>query len=258
VHPRQLHDSRLAAVESGDRGRSTRPNGGLEIDAYQSPVASRLLTCDGSPRPRLRGLSLQLGFFIAVPLGVVLAVSAHGAVARIGAIVFAASVVAMFGIGTLFHRGTWTPRAARQIGHLDHATIYALIAGTYTPIGLLILHPGWRAPILVTVWGVALIATAAKFAWRRAPSWLTPAVAVALGWVAVVVLPQIVDQIGLAGALLLVGGGLAYTVGAVVYVRRRPDPVPDVFGYHELFHALVVVAVACQYAVVAFFVLPRA
>ncbi len=173
-------------------------------------------------------MSLQLGFFVAVPLGVALTFSAHSAVARTAAVVFAASVVAMFGIGTLFHRLTWTPRAARQIGHLDHATIYGLIAGTYTPIALLVLHPSWRVPILATVWGVALV------------------------------LPQIVDRIGVTGALLLIGGGVAYTTGAVVYVRRQPDPAPDVFGYHELFHALVVVAVACQYAVVAFFVLPQA
>lgn len=223
------------------------------------PADSRVLktTCDGSPRPRLRGVSLGLGFFVAVPLGVALTLSADTAVARTAAVVFAANVVAMFGIGTLFHRLTWTPRAARQIGHLDHATIYGLIAGTYTPIALLVLHPGWRVPILATVWGVALLATVAKFVWRRAPIWVTPVVAVALGWIAVIVLPQILDRIGLAGALLLLGGGVAYTTGAIVYVRRRPDPAPNVFGYHELFHALVVVAVACQYAVVAFFVLPK-
>jgi hemolysin III len=203
-------------------------------------------------------VSLQLGFFVAVPLGVALALSAEGAVARTAAIVFAASVVAMFGVGALFHRLSWTPRAARRIGHLDHATIYALIAGTYTPIGLLVVDPSWRAPVLASVWGVALLATVAKLAWRNAPVWVAPAVCVTLGWVAVVVLPQIVARIGLPGTFLLLAGGLAYTVGAVVYVRRRPDPVPEVFGYHELFHALVVVAVACQYAFVAFFVLPQA
>jgi len=164
----------------------------------------------------------------------------------------------MFGVGTLFHRLSWTPRSARRIGHLDHATIYGLIAGTYTPIGLLVVQPGWRAPILATVWGLALLATTAKFTWRHAPIWVAPAVCVTLGWVAVIVLPQIVDRIGAAGALLLVVGGLAYTIGAVVYVRQRPDPVPHVFGYHEVFHALVIVAVACQYAFVAFFALPTA
>lgn len=164
----------------------------------------------------------------------------------------------MFGVSTLFHRRTWTPRAARRIGQLDHAMIYALIAGTYAPVGLLVIQPGWRLPILAAVWGGALLATAAKVAWPSAPTWVAPVVCVALGSVAVLVLPQIVDRIGVSGTLLLGGGGLSYLIGAVVYARRRPDPIPDTFGYHELFHALVIVAVACQYASVAFFVLPRA
>jgi hemolysin III len=189
---------------------------------------------------------------------VALALSAHGAVALTATIAFAASVAAMFGVSSLFHRLSWTPHVARRIGHLDHAMIYALIAGTYAPIGLLVVHPGWRAPILAAAWGGALLATAVKLVWRHAPTWVAPASCVALGWIVVIALPQIVERIGIAGTLLLVGGGLAYTIGAVVYARRRPDPVPHTFGYHELFHALVIVAVACQYAAVAFYVLPRA
>lgn len=203
-------------------------------------------------------MSFQFGFFVAVPLGIALALSAHGAAARTGASIFAASVVAMFGVGALFHRLSWTATAARRIGHFDHAAIYGLIAGTYTPIGLLVLHQSWRAPILAIVWGTAILATVAKFTWRAAPVWVAPLVSLALGWVAIVVLPQIIERIGVAGTVLLVGGGVVYTAGAVVYVRRRPDPIPHVFGYHELFHALVIVAVACQYAAIAFFVLPRA
>jgi hemolysin III len=203
-------------------------------------------------------VSHQLAFFVAIPVGIALTLSAHGALARTASIAFAASVISMFGVGTLFHRLSWTPRAARRIGHLDHAMIYALIAGTYAPIGLLVIHPGWRAPILTAAWGGTLLATAAKLAWRGAPTWVAPAVCIALGWIAILVLPQIVDRIGVAGTLLLVGGGLVYTTGAVVYARQRPDPIPHVFGYHELFHALVIVAVGCQYAAVAFFVVPRA
>jgi hemolysin III len=203
-------------------------------------------------------VSLQLAFFVAVPLGIALALSAHGIVARAAAVAFAASVAAMFGVGSLFHRLSWTPRAARRMGRLDHAMIYALIAGTYAPIGLLVVHPSWRVPLLAAVWGGALLATVAKVAWPSAPVWVAPAVCIALGWLAVVVLPQIVQRIGFPGTLLLVGGGLVYTAGAVVYAQRRPDPIPHMFGYHELFHALVIVAVACQYASVAFFVLPRA
>jgi hemolysin III len=206
----------------------------------------------------LRGVSHQLAFFAAVPLGVALTLSAHGAVARTATLAFAASVVSMFGVSTLFHRLSWNPRAARRIGHLDHAMIYGLIAGTYAPIGLLVIHPGWRTPVLATVWGGALLASAAKFAWRGAPIWVAPVLCAALGSIAVVAVPQIVDGIGVAGTLLLVGGGVAYLTGAMVYALRRPDPVPHVFGYHELFHALVIVAVACQYAAIAFFVVPRA
>lgn len=203
-------------------------------------------------------MSHQLAFFVAVPAGVALALSAHGAVARTATIAFAASVVSLFGVSTLFHRLSWTPRGARRIGQLDHAMIYALIAGTYAPVGLLVIHPAWRVPILAAAWGGALVATAAKLAWPAAPTWVAPTVCIALGSIAVVVLPQIVERMGVPGTLLLAGGGVAYTVGAVVYVRRRPDPVPETFGYHELFHALVIVAVACQYAAVAFFVVPLA
>ena len=195
---------------------------------------------------------------VAVPVGAALALSAHGAVARTATIAFAASVVSLFGVSTLFHRLSWTPRGARRIGQLDHAMIYALIAGTYAPVGLLVLHSAWRVPILAAAWGGSLLATGAKLVWPAAPTWVAPATCVALGSIALVALPQIVARIGVPGTVLLAGGGLAYTIGAVVYVRRRPDPIPDTFGYHELFHALVIVAVACQYAAVAFFVVPRA
>jgi len=164
----------------------------------------------------------------------------------------------MFGVSSLFHRVAWQPDAKRLLGRIDHTMIYALIAGTYTPVALLVLDPGWRAPILATVWGGALVAATTKFVWSNAPAWLAPLTCVALGWTALIVLPQIEERIGIAGALLLLAGGIAYTVGALVYARRRPDPLPHTFGYHELFHALVIVAVACQYATVAFFVLPRA
>lgn len=241
-----------------DVGDVQVPGGEIDDDKQGFAVSGGPRTCEGGPRPRLRGVSHQLAFVAAIPLGVALGVSAHGGTARGAAIAFAASVTAMFGVSSMFHRLSWTPAAARWIGRLDHTMIYALIAGTYTPVGLLVIDPGWRVPILTTVWGGAVLGAGAKLLWSGVPTWVAPVVCVALGWVAVLVFPQIVAGIGVFGALLLLAGGLAYTVGAIVYARRRPDPIPAMFGYHEVFHALVVLAVACQYATVAFFVLPHA
>ena len=137
---------------------------------------------------------------------------------------------------------------------LDHAGIYFLIAGTYTPVSVVVLRGAWRPAVLAIVWGGALAAIALNCAWVTAPRWLSALIAITLGWVAIVALPQLVDALPAVAVALLIAGGLAYTCGAVVYACRRPDPVPAVFGYHELFHALTVVAVACQYAAIAFFV----
>ena len=134
---------------------------------------------------------------------------------------------------------------------LDHAAIYLLIAGTYTPFGLLVLSDAWRWTVLPIVWGGALVAILLQLAWVDAPKWLAAAIAIALGWIGIIALPQLWDHTGPAGVVLLAIGGVLYTAGAVVYARGRPDPSPTVFGYHEVFHALVIAAAACQYAAVA-------
>ena len=208
--------------------------------------------------PRFRGVAHLGAFFAAVPVGVLLVLHARSGVAQVGAAVFAASVTLMLGSSSLFHRRRWTAARMRWIGLLDHAAIYVLIAGTYTPFALLVLHPAWRLPILAVVWGGALAATLRRLFRPNAPAWVAAATCVALGWVSVIVMPQIVERIGLGPTSLLVAGGIAYTAGALVYARRKPDPFPHSFGYHEVFHALVIVAVACQYTTIAFFVLPRA
>jgi hemolysin III len=136
----------------------------------------------------------------------------------------------------------------------DHAGVYLLIAGTYTPVSLLVLDRTWGRAILAVVWTGALAAILMKCFWVDAPKWLAVVVGVALGWVAVVALPQLIDRLHTSEVTLLIAGGLLYTAGAVVYARRKPDPVPTVFGYHEVFHALTLVALACQYVAIAFFV----
>jgi hemolysin III len=163
-------------------------------------------------------------------------------------------VVVCLGTSALYHRVTWTPRRRLWMRRADHAGVYLLIAGTYTPVSLYAMKGAWRPAVLAVVWGGALAAIVLKFVWVGAPKWLAAAIAIGLGWVAAAALPQLVDHLHPAAFILLVVGGLAYTAGAVIYARRRPDPRPAVFGYHELFHALTIVAVACQYVAIAFFI----
>jgi hemolysin III len=205
-------------------------------------------------RPRLRGVLHQIAFFVALVVGALLVVSAEGTRASAAAGVFAGSVAAMLGASALYHRVTWSVRARPWMRRLDHAGIYLLIAGTYTPVGLLTLRGTMRDVVLGVVWSGAAAAIVLKFAWVNAPKWLSAVLGIALGWVGVAAMPQVERYAGPAAVTLLAVGGVAYTAGAIVYARRKPDPVPTVFGYHELFHALTLVAVACQYVAIAFFV----
>jgi hemolysin III len=205
-------------------------------------------------KPRLRGVLHQAAFVVSLALAPLLIFGADGGRARVAASVFAASVAACFGTSALYHRVTWTPRVRLWMRRLDHAGVYLLIAGTYTPVSLLVLSGAWQTVVLTIVWVGTVAAIVLKFAWVAAPKWLAVTIALALGWVAVAALPQLFARLNPAAVILLVVGGLAYTAGAVVYSRRRPDPAPAVFGYHELFHALTIVGIGCQYAAIAFFV----
>jgi hemolysin III len=209
-------------------------------------------------KPRLRGVLHQYAFVLGVLAGAVLVAAAETARARISLTVYALSLAAMFAASALYHRITWPPRQQRRLRRLDHAMIYALIAGTYTPFGTLALSGSSRIAVLAVVWTGALAGIVLAFAWSNRPNWVEAVLAVALGWVGIVVLPQLVEAVGVTAVALVFAGGVFYTAGSLVYARRKPDPVPAVFGYHELFHALVVVAAACHYAAIAFFVLPGA
>jgi hemolysin III len=202
-------------------------------------------------RPRFRGVLHQYAFFASLVFGIALVIAASDASERLSAAVFAAALATMFGVSALYHRISWRPGPRRWMRRLDHAAIYLLIAGTYTPFGLLVLSGAWRWAVLPVVWGGALAAIVLKVAWVDAPKWLAAAIGIALGWIGIIALPQLWDQAGAAGVVLLAVGGVLYTGGAIVYARGRPDPIPAVFGYHELFHALVIAAAACQYAAVA-------
>ncbi len=218
------------------------------------PVRARGL--GPASKPRLRGVSHAASFVVSLPLGIALVLAAGGGLGLVAAIVFAVSVATMFGASALYHCLNWSEERRRWLRRIDHAGVYGLIAGTYTPFGLLVLKGEWRVIVLGIVWSGALAAILLRFVWLDAPHWLSAAIAISLGWVAVAAARQMIDGIGLAGSLLVLAGGLAYTTGALIYAFRRPDPFPAVFGFHEVFHVLVIAAVACQYAAVAFYVLP--
>ena len=208
-----------------------------------------------SAKPLLRGVLHQAAFAVSLVIGTLLIVGSDGGSGRTASAVFAGSVAACFGVSSLYHRVTWTPRVRPWMRRLDHAGIYLLIAGTYTPVCLLALEGAWRFVVLSLVCVAAAAAVVVKFAWVAAPKWLAAVLGIALGWVGVALLPQLATRLDPAAIVLLALGGIAYTAGAIIYTRRRPDPVPTVFGYHELFHALTIVGVACQYVAIAFFVI---
>ena len=207
------------------------------------------------PRPLLRGVLHQAAFAASLVVGTLLIAGADGARRHAAAAVFAGSVAACFGASALYHRVSWTPRLRLWFRRIDHAGVYLLIAGTYTPVCLLVLDGAWRLVVLVIVCVGAGAGAVFKFAWVDAPKWLAAALGLALGWAGIAILPQVAARLDPAAVALLGVGGLAYTAGAIVYAGRRPDPLPAVFGYHELFHALTIVAVTCQYVAIAFFVI---
>ena len=178
---------------------------------------------------------------------------ADSAWAIVGSAIYGATLIVTYVSSTLYH-SLLPGKPKRVFLALDHCGIFFLIAGTYTPVALIGLHGAWTTTVLAVVWSGAALAALTKVCWVGAPKWLSAALGIALGWVAVVALPELAHNEGLAPLFLLAAGGLAYTAGAVVYASGRPDPLPRVFGYHELFHALTIIALSCQYVAIAVFI----
>jgi hemolysin III len=207
-------------------------------------------------KPRLRGVLHQWAFAVSLVAGVNLVLEAGSARARLALAVYALSVAGLFGTSALYHRVDWRTLGARRwMRRLDHTMIFVLIAGTYTPIGLLVLHGTVGAVVVITAWSAALAGAVFKLIWIDAPGWLIAAMYISIGWLAIIAIPELLDRLGITAFGALALGGVLYSAGAVIYARKRPDPVPTVFGYHELFHLLVILAAALQYAVVAFWIL---
>lgn len=205
-------------------------------------------------KPRFRGRLHQGAFFVAVPAGIALVVFAGRWTVRFAAAVYALSLVGLFASSAAYHRLKWSPKALVRMRRLDHSMIFLLIAGTYTPFSLLALHGAYRIVILALVWAGAIAGIVVKLVSMERLSALGGTLYIVLGWLIILALPQLARSLSLLALSLTVAGGLLYTAGAIVLLRRRPDPNPAIFGYHEVWHSMVVAAGACHYAAIALLV----
>ena len=224
------------------------------IRAGLDSLASQVAEGVAEVKPRLRGW-LHLGTApLTLAAGIVLVVLSPTAATRFGSIVYVASSVLLFTVSAIYHRGRWSPRVTGLLRRLDHANIFLLIAGTYTPFSLLLLHGTDRVVMLTVIWSGALLGVGFRVLWIDAPRWLCVPIYIALGCAAVLVLPQFAAGserlgvgIGTTVLVLIALGGLLYIAGGTVYGFRRPDPWPRYFGFHEVFHSFTVLAFLAHY-----------
>jgi hemolysin III len=206
--------------------------------------------------PRLRGVFHQYAFFGALGAGVTLVVLADGYLERFAVWVYVAALASMFGASALYHRFPWRSAAARlRARRLDHAMIFVLIAGTYTPFALLEFDRVLGIVVLSAVWGGAAFGLALELIWINSPRWLSAVAYLAVGWIGVIAAPQLFSAVGATAAVLLIVGGALYTVGALAYSVAWPNPLPGIIGFHEVFHLLVIAAAVAQFVAVALVVL---
>ncbi|MER5320440.1 PAQR family membrane homeostasis protein TrhA [Streptosporangium roseum] len=214
-------------------------------------TAAERFTFPESIKPRLRGWLHAGALPVALIAGFVLVALGPTLQARLAAAIYAITSGLLFGISATYHRGTLSPRLEEVLRRLDHANIYLIIAGTYTPFAMLALDGPARAVVLGVIWTGAVAGVLFRVLWTGAPRWLSTALYIGLGWTAVFVLPQLLEGAGAAAVALVFVGGLLYTAGGVVYGLRRPDPSPRWFGFHEVFHAFTVAAYLVQYVAVS-------
>ena len=247
----RMADARDAAVERVADARETA----AEKVADAKAVAAEQLA---KVKPRLRGVSHEYAFFVSLVLGVFLIVLAKGTEARASVAIYAASLSALFGVSALYHRVDWKrPSARRWMRRLDHTMIFFLIAGTVTPFALLVMEPPLSTALLIAVWAGALAGTIVELIWVDHPRWVSAAVYIGVGLIGAIGFPAIVVEAGIAAGVLVAAGGALYATGAIVYAAQRPDPRPAVFGYHEIFHVLVIAAAASHFAAIALYAVPR-
>jgi hemolysin III len=208
--------------------------------------------------PRLRGLLHAYAFYFAAVAAVALFALAPTPAARVASAIYGAGLCALFAASGLYHRWRWSPRWKPLLRRVDHSTIYLFIAASSTPPALLVLDGTLQVAVLVSVWAGAALGIAFALAWIDAPRLLTAGTYLAVGWAGVAALPAVLDRVGIAAGALLICGGALYTAGALIYATRRPDPWPRVFGFHEVFHALVIAAAVVHFIAMAGWVVPHA
>ena len=258
-----MADAREAAAErmAGARGAA-----GERMLVARDAAAERVADAKAAAaeqiarvKPRLRGVSHEYAFFVSLVLGAALIVVAKGFEATLAVAIYAVSLSALFGVSALYHRVDWQrPAARRWMRRLDHTMIFVLIAGTVTPFALLVMEPPLSTALLIAVWSGALAGSIVELVWIDHPKWVAAIVYIAVGMIGAIGFPAIVVEAGIAAGVLIAVGGALYATGAVVYAAQRPDPSPAVFGYHEIFHVLVVAAAALHFGAVAFYALPAA
>jgi hemolysin III len=215
---------------------STQPGSGTE-----SPAVIK---------PSWRGWLHATTFPVVVVAGIVLVATAPTTAGQVSSAIFSATAALLFGVSALLHRGTWAPSVEDLLRRFDHANIYLIIAGTYTPFAVLALPPSDGKLLLAIVWTGALAGAAFRIFWTGAPRWLSTTLYVVVGWIVIFFLPELINGAGVVAVVLIALGGVLYTAGAVVYAMKRPNPRPGTFGFHEVFHALTISAFVTHYIAV--------
>jgi hemolysin III len=250
-----VEELRKSAELVGEKASAARGAMGGRVDAAKEAAQDAF----AAVKPKLRGVSHKWAFFASLVLGAALIVLAETPEATLAVAIYAVSLSALFGTSALYHGVNWErPNVRQWMRRLDHSMIFFLIAGTYTPFALLVLDGTLATAILVVVWAGAVAGAIVETVWIDHPKWVSAIIYLALGWVAVAAFPELWSSLGMAGAALVIVGGILYTAGAVVYATQRPNPNPATFGYHEVFHLFVIAAAVAHFSAVAFFALPHA
>jgi hemolysin III len=258
MHIEELDPSHDARPDAGAGGSAASGSRGLP-GRIEQVVEERLGAAveraaehvPAAVKPRLRGWLHAGAVPVVLVAGIVLVALSRGTAEVVASAIYAVTTVLLFSVSAVYHRGRWTGRTHAALQRIDHANIFLLIAGTYTPFAVLLLAGGQRTALLVIVWGAALLGVGFRLVWVHAPGWLWVPAYIVLGWLAVWYLPDLMREGGVAMLVLITVGGVLYTLGAIVFATKQPDPYPAWFGFHEVFHTLTLLAYVCQYIAVS-------